>query len=55
MQMADLLAALASGQARSGVELAARAGVTRAAVWKQVEALRARGVPIEAALFSCAA
>jgi BirA family biotin operon repressor/biotin-[acetyl-CoA-carboxylase] ligase len=48
MQMADLLAALASGQARSGVELAARAGVTRAAVWKQVEALRARGVPIEA-------
>lgn len=48
MQMADLLAALASGQARSGVELAARTGVTRAAVWKQVEALRARGVPIEA-------
>jgi BirA family biotin operon repressor/biotin-[acetyl-CoA-carboxylase] ligase len=48
MQMADLLAALASGQARSGVELAARAGVTRAAVWKQIEALRARGVPIEA-------
>lgn len=48
MSMADLLAALATGQAHSGVELAARAGVTRAAVWKQIEALRARGVPVEA-------
>jgi BirA family biotin operon repressor/biotin-[acetyl-CoA-carboxylase] ligase len=27
--------------------LADRAGVTRAAIWKQVEALRARGVPVE--------
>lgn len=48
MQAADLLAELAAGEPRSGVELAARAGVTRAAVWKQIEALRARGVPIEA-------
>ncbi|MBD8873336.1 biotin--[acetyl-CoA-carboxylase] ligase [Rhodanobacter sp. DHB23] len=48
MQAADLLAELAAGESRSGVELAARAGVTRAAVWKQIEALRARGVPIEA-------
>lgn len=48
MQAADLLAALAAGDPRSGVELAAKAGVTRAAVWKQIEALRARGVPIEA-------
>jgi len=48
MQAADLLAELAAGKPRSGVELAADAGVTRAAVWKQIEALRARGVPIEA-------
>ncbi len=48
MQAADLLAELAAGAPRSGVELAARAGVTRAAVWKQIEALRTRGVPIEA-------
>jgi BirA family biotin operon repressor/biotin-[acetyl-CoA-carboxylase] ligase len=48
MQPAELLAELAAGTPRSGVELAARAGVTRAAVWKQIEALRARGVPIEA-------
>jgi BirA family transcriptional regulator, biotin operon repressor / biotin---[acetyl-CoA-carboxylase] ligase len=48
MQPAELLAELAAGGALSGVELAARAGVTRAAVWKQIEALRARGVPIEA-------
>lgn len=48
MQPVDLLAELASGEPRSGVELAARAGITRAAVWKQIEALRARGVPIEA-------
>ncbi len=42
----DLLLALSAGQARSGSELAARIGVTRAAVWKQVEGLRALGVPI---------
>ena len=48
MQPAELLAELATGEPRSGVELAARAGLTRAAVWKQIEALRARGVPIEA-------
>ena len=48
MQPAELLAELAAGSPLSGVELAARAGVTRAAIWKQIEALRARGVPIEA-------
>ncbi|MFK2877462.1 biotin--[acetyl-CoA-carboxylase] ligase [Rhodanobacter hydrolyticus] len=48
MQAADLLAELAAGEPRSGVELAAKAGVTRAAVWKQIQALRTRGVPIEA-------
>ena len=48
MQPAELLAELAMGTPRSGVELAAKTGVTRAAVWKQIEALRARGVPVEA-------
>jgi len=48
MQAQQLLAALASGEAISGAQLADRAGVTRAAIWKQVEALRARGVPVEA-------
>ena len=42
-----LLAALAPGEPVSGAALAARAGLTRAAIWKQVEALRARGVPVE--------
>lgn len=48
MQPAQLLTALAAGEAISGTGLAAQMGVTRAAIWKQVEALRARGVPIEA-------
>lgn len=48
MQPGELLAALAPGEPLSGTALAAEAGVTRAAIWKQVEALRARGVPIEA-------
>ncbi|HEV2679795.1 MAG TPA: biotin--[acetyl-CoA-carboxylase] ligase [Rhodanobacter sp.] len=48
MQPAQLLALLATGEPLSGAGLAAQAGVTRAAIWKQVEALRSRGVPIEA-------
>lgn len=48
MQARQLLAALAAGEAISGAQLAGHAGVTRAAIWKQVEALRARGVPVEA-------
>jgi len=48
MQPQQLLAALASGEAVSGAQLADRSGVTRAAIWKQVETLRARGVPVEA-------
>lgn len=48
MQPQQLLAALASGEAISGAQLADREGVTRAAIWKQVETLRARGVPVEA-------
>ena len=39
---------LAPGGPVSGAELAEQLGVTRAAVWKQIEALRAAGLPIEA-------
>lgn len=49
MQPQQLLAALASGETLSGSLLAAEAGLTRAAIWKQVEALRQRGVPVESA------
>lgn len=48
MQAAQLLALLAAGKPLSGTALASQAGVTRAAIWKQVESLRSRGVPIEA-------
>jgi BirA family transcriptional regulator, biotin operon repressor / biotin---[acetyl-CoA-carboxylase] ligase len=48
MQPQQLLAALANGEALSGARLAAESGLTRAAIWKQIQALRARGVPIEA-------
>jgi BirA family biotin operon repressor/biotin-[acetyl-CoA-carboxylase] ligase len=44
----DLLEALAGGDAVSGATLARTAGVTRAAVWKQIETLRLKGVPVEA-------
>lgn len=43
-----LLARLAAGEPISGAGLAAEAGVTRTAIWKHVEALRALGVPVEA-------
>lgn len=43
-----LLALLGSGQARSGSALASELGVSRAAVWKQIEQLRAAGLAIEA-------
>jgi BirA family biotin operon repressor/biotin-[acetyl-CoA-carboxylase] ligase len=43
-----LFAALADGQWRTGTELADRHGVTRAAVWKAVRALRTLGLPVEA-------
>lgn len=49
MQPHQLLAALANGETLSGSRLAAEAGLTRAAIWKQVETLRQRGVPIESA------
>jgi BirA family biotin operon repressor/biotin-[acetyl-CoA-carboxylase] ligase len=49
MQPQQILAALATGEALSGSRLAVEAGLTRAAIWKQIEALRHRGVPIESA------
>ena len=48
MQAQQLLALLAAGEPLSGERLAEHAGVTRAAIWKQIQALRSRGVPIEA-------
>jgi len=45
---AKLLALLADGAELSGSALAARLGITRAAVWKQIEQLRALGLPIDA-------
>ena len=44
----ELLQAIAEGSSTSGSALAARFGVTRAAIWKQVEALRLLGVSIAA-------
>lgn len=44
----ELLQAIAEDPSSSGSALAKRFGVTRAAIWKQVEALRALGVPIAA-------
>lgn len=45
---APLLAELAAGAAVSGSELAARLGVSRTAVWKQVERLRELGLDVAA-------
>jgi BirA family biotin operon repressor/biotin-[acetyl-CoA-carboxylase] ligase len=44
----DLLALLAAGGEVSGADVAAALGITRAAVWKQVEQLRARGLAVNA-------
>jgi BirA family transcriptional regulator, biotin operon repressor / biotin---[acetyl-CoA-carboxylase] ligase len=43
-----LVATLASGAEWSGTSLAAALGVTRAAIWKQIEQLRALGLPVQA-------
>jgi BirA family biotin operon repressor/biotin-[acetyl-CoA-carboxylase] ligase len=43
-----LVAMLAAGREWSGSSLAATLGVTRAAVWKQIEQLRALGLPVQA-------
>lgn len=52
MDPRQLLAMLAPGQSLSGTAMAAKAGVTRAAVWKQIQVLRDRGVPVEASTTS---
>lgn len=44
----ELLGQLACGNTVSGEALATHLGVTRAAVWKQIAALRAMGLPVEA-------
>jgi BirA family transcriptional regulator, biotin operon repressor / biotin---[acetyl-CoA-carboxylase] ligase len=44
----ELLDLLSAAAPVSGADLAVRLGVSRAAVWKQIEALRAAGLPIEA-------
>ncbi|MDN5923624.1 MAG: HTH domain-containing protein, partial [Xanthomonadales bacterium] len=41
-----MLQQLTDGQPKSGADLARALGVTRAAVWKRIEALRQRGLPI---------
>ena len=48
MSARALLAALADGMPVSGADLATRLGLTRAAVWKQVQQLRDQGLPVEA-------
>lgn len=47
MQPSQLLALLATAKPLSGALLAEQFGLTRAAIWKQVEALRGRGLPVE--------
>ena len=48
MRARSLLAALATGMPVSGTALATQLGISRAAVWKQIEQLRARGLPVTA-------
>lgn len=45
----ELVRALAAGEAVSGAQLAGALGVSRAAVWKHMDALREQGLPIMAA------
>ncbi|MDE2258023.1 MAG: HTH domain-containing protein, partial [Xanthomonadaceae bacterium] len=48
IEPAALLSALRIDRAVSGSDLAARFGVTRAAVWKQIRGLRTLGAPVDA-------
>ncbi|MDE1899727.1 MAG: biotin--[acetyl-CoA-carboxylase] ligase [Xanthomonadaceae bacterium] len=48
MTTRTLLEALATGVPVSGTTLATQLGISRAAVWKQVQQLRARGLPVAA-------
>ena len=45
--LGEVIAALAAPEGASGTELAGRLGLTRAAVWKRVEQLRALGLEVE--------
>lgn len=45
---ADFFALLTTRAEWSGSDLAATSGITRAAIWKRIEQLRARGLPIRA-------
>lgn len=47
--MRDILEMLAGGGFVSGEKISAELGISRAAVWKRVEALRAQGYAIESA------
>jgi len=47
-QAVNLLRMLEAGSSRSGEQIAASLGCSRAAVWKQVEVLRQLGVPVTA-------
>ncbi len=47
--MDEILRLLAGAQAVSGEEIGARLGISRAAVWKKIEALRAQGYAIQSA------
>ncbi len=44
----DILSFLGSGEWVSGEEMASRQGISRAAVWKQIKSLKAKGYEIEA-------
>jgi len=44
----DILCLLVSGDWVSGEKMASRQGISRAAVWKQIKNLKARGYEIEA-------
>jgi len=48
MDLTSLLSVLADGEFHSGEHLAARAGLTRAAVWKQIRKLSRWGLRVEA-------
>ncbi len=43
----QLYASLADGRLHSGAELASSLGITRAAIWKRIQALRALGLDVE--------
>lgn len=48
MRLDELLSALARPGGVSGSELAARLGITRAAIWKRIQTLREAGLPVAA-------